>query len=510
MPRHPALALVLALLALGCGRSVVDDVDAIDAGPDGGAAAGGVGGSAGTGASGGAGTGASGGTGGVGGATGGSGGVGGIGGFGGGPNCGPCDGCCDAAGICRPGKDSNACGKGGTVCFDCGSIGFGCVDGTCEGTAPPCGPGTCDGCCDAAGQCHFGNETDACGEKGGACSDCTALGLGCNAGVCEGPPPKCSAQNCGGCCDATDNCLPGNVDTSCGATGAACENCLPMGKKCNQPGSYCAFLPTCGPFTCASGCCDDSGVCRNGQANQQCGNDGAKCSDCTQFGLSCAPQGFCYQGTHCGQDNCAGCCTATGVCVAGAGSTACGQFGKLCQNCAASGNTCIGQACTTGGNCPAPYGGCLPPKLTAPPVASTSCSGADLSTLANACAGTSDACSKQFEKLLTSNPPCYDCMLQFAADDAYARCLAPFLTPDCNHQVTCAVECGNETCGECSDAEADGCSKYVFGKGGSCGEWINGYYCNQAALAGPGAFCKWNDALGPWLLSVGSHYCAAL
>ncbi len=515
-----ALAMVAALVTFaGCGRSLLEDVDLV---PDGGGGFDGGGATAGTGFGGagfggagfGGSVGGSAGTGGIGGGPGGSGGAtggsGGLGGVGGSPSCGPCAGCCDAGGICRPGTDVNACGTSGTVCINCGAVGFGCVNGVCEGPPPECGPSTCNGCCDAAGLCRFGNESDACGTSGSACTDCASQGFGCVGGVCQGPPPKCSAQNCGGCCDAQGNCLPGMSDKVCGAAGAACEDCTLSAKMCNQPGNYCAFLPSCGPFTCPTGCCDSAGVCRNGQANDQCGNDGQACSDCAKYDLNCAPQGFCYAGNHCGQDNCAGCCTATGICVAGAGSTACGQFGKLCDNCASKGQTCVGQACASGGNCPAPYPGCLPSKLTAPPVAKKACNPQDLQALASACASAGQTCNDQFEKLLSQNPGCYDCMLQFAADDAYARCLAPFLTPSCNHQLSCAVECGNVSCGDCaSSAEQDKCSSTVFAKTGVCREWINGYYCNQAALAGPGWFCKFDDNLGPWLLAVGSYYCAA-
>jgi hypothetical protein len=508
-----AAALGLALgLAAGCGRSVLEDDDLVT--PDGGV--GGSGGNGAFGGSGGAGAfGGSGGVGGVGGVGGGGvggsggGGTGGVGGFGGSPGCGPCAGCCDAAGTCRPGDDINACGLSGVPCIDCGAIGFDCIAGVCQGTPPPCGPGTCDGCCDAQGACRFGDESDACGAGGQLCTDCTATGEGCVNGACQGPPPPCGPGNCGGCCDAAGNCVAGTSHTACGTAGNACQACTSQGKVCTQPGNYCAFFPSCGPFTCPAGCCDSAGKCQNGVTNSACGTNGQSCKDCTATGQSCAASGFCYSGPHCGPDNCAGCCTANGNCLSGASSGQCGQFGKLCDNCNAKGQTCIGQVCSSGSTCPAAYPGCSPDSLTPPPAASKSCSGAELTALAQACPGENPGpgCGQWFQDLLSSNPPCYDCLLQFTTDSGYPRCLVPFLTPGCNHDLTCASFCGSASCGQCSGSQQDSCQQQVFGQGGQCNPWINGYYCAQAALSGPAAFCEFNGDVGQWIAGIGAYYC---
>jgi hypothetical protein len=235
---------------------------------------------------------------------------------------------------------------------------------------------------------------------------------------------------------------------------------------------------------------------------------GAACKDCTTNGLSCAPQGFCYNGPHCGPDNCAGCCDATGVCRAGSANNNCGQFGKLCDNCAAKFQTCAGQVCTTGSTCPAPFAGCSPDVATPPAQTSKTCNQQQLTAMATACQGQGNPnCEGAFQDLLASDTGCYDCLIQFATELAYVRCLAKFLTQSCNHTLTCALQCSNTACGDCPSGQEDACSDSVFGQGGFCRPYINGYFCAEAALNGPGAFCEFDDDVGLWLWNVGNHYC---
>jgi hypothetical protein len=299
------------------------------------------------------------------------------------------------------------------------------------------------------------------------------------------------------------------VNSACGQNGQKCDLCVAP-EKCSQPGSYCAYLPTCGPTTCPEGCCDSEGTCLDGRKDKACGVVGASCTDCTQTGLTCAPQGFCYNGPHCGPDNCAGCCDATGICRPGSASNNCGQFGKLCDNCTAKGQTCAGQVCGTGSNCPAAYGGCAPNLVTPPAFSSKSCNQAQLSDVAAACQGQGNPnCGDAFQSLLGSDPGCYDCLIQFGTDLAYVRCLAAFLTQNCNHALTCASQCSQTACGNCpSEQQQENCSDTVFGQGGMCRSYINGYFCAQAALNGPAAFCEFqNDDVGLWLWNVGNYYC---
>src|SRR5262245_51047981 len=77
---------------------------------------------------------------------------------------------------------------------------------------------------------------------------------------------------------------------------------------------------TCGPQTCAGGCCDPSGVCQLGTTPLQCGRGGAACAACPT-GQQCT-LGVCGGGgTGCGQ--CPGCCYQ-GVCQSGTTDQACG------------------------------------------------------------------------------------------------------------------------------------------------------------------------------------------
>ncbi|MCE7894807.1 MAG: hypothetical protein DYH12_34745 [Sorangiineae bacterium PRO1] len=410
--------------------------------------------------------------------------------------------------MCRKGDETNACGTTGVACFDCGQVGFGCVGGKCEGPPPKCGPANCSGCCDAKGACRNGAESDACGKSGGVCDDCLAKGQGCSAGVCQGAPPICGPGNCGGCCDANGKCVTGVTDSACGAGGKKCEACASP-KKCSVPGNYCAYLPTCGALTCPSGCCDAQGQCKDGNSNTECGVNGTKCGDCTASGKNCAPQGFCYSGPHCGSDNCAGCCDGTGQCRPGGANQFCGQYGTLCDNCGAKGQTCTGNVCSSGGVCPAPYAGCAPGTVTPPPASYKACSAPQLGTIAAACKGEggNPACGDAFQKLLSSDPGCYDCLIQFATEAAYARCLAPFLTPTCNNSLTCALQCSNTSCNQCPASQEEQCRDGLFAQGGVCRPYINGYYCAQAALSGPAAFCEFGGDVGQWIGKVGAYYC---
>jgi len=111
--------------------------------------------------------------------------------------------------------------------------------------------------------------------------------------------------------------------------------------------------------------------------------------------------------------------------------------------------------------------------------------------------------------LLQSNPACYDCMLQFLADDGYVKCVAPYLTQQCNHDLTCAVDCSNKSCSQCDPAQESQCRSNVFNQNNACRPYSNGYYCLQAAFSGPASFCnfdQYND-VGRWLQAVGQNYC---
>jgi hypothetical protein len=116
-----------------------------------------------------------------------------------------------------------------------------------------------------------------------------------------------------------------------------------------------------------------------------------------------------------------------------------------------------------------------------------------------------------FDKLRQANPGCFNCMSQFATDDAYARCLSPFMSQTCNHQLTCGIECTDQSCARCPDGGKGACQSSVFSQDGQCKTYVSGYYCAQAALQGPGGFCdfaRYNNDLGLWWQAVGQAFCA--
>lgn len=147
-----------------------------------------------------------------------------------------------------------------------------------------------------------------------------------------------------------------------------------------------------------------------------------------------------------------------------------------------------------------------------PPTTSTACDSATLAAIARACAGKNPgpACESYLGSLASKSPGCFACVYQFVGGDGYARCLAPFVTRTCNHELTCAVQCSNSVCGSCSAGAArDACEKPLFDSAGACSGWVGGVLCAQAAFSGPGAFCNYEayGGVGDWLAAVGGHYC---
>jgi len=327
--------------------------------------------------------------------------------------------------------------------------------------------------------------------------------------VCQGaPPPTCDASNCGGCCDAAGLCQSGTTSAACGEGGVACAACS-GGSECSKVGHFCSAAFACGATTCPGGCCDAQGACRVGTTNAACGDKGSACVDCTTTSESCAPQGFCFAGAHCGPDNCAGCCTLLGECKDGSTEAACGQFGNICDGCDA-GESCDDFVCSSGQTCPKPFAGCNPKALTVPPKKSAACGLAVLEELSVACGGNAEACGPTFEDLAKENAACYSCLLQFTSEDAYPRCLASFVPADCNHELTCAVRC-QAGCDTCAESKKDACVEAAYAGGGACADHVYGYYCSQTALGGAGSICEFSeqDDYGSWLARIGQAFCGS-
>jgi hypothetical protein len=104
----------------------------------------------------------------------------------------------------------------------------------------------------------------------------------------------CNTFNCAGCCDATQTCQPGFLDTQCGGQGGACADCTTLnppstcdgsvtpaackGKETTCPGPYagCTAPPTPTPFqqfACsASDLQNASAACATGAYTTTCFN----------------------------------------------------------------------------------------------------------------------------------------------------------------------------------------------------------------------------------------------
>ncbi|MBW2465359.1 MAG: hypothetical protein JRH11_27175, partial [Deltaproteobacteria bacterium] len=192
----------------------------------------------------------------------------------------------------------------------------------------PVDAGSTDACMATETNCTDGIDDDCNGDID--CDDTACVGEA----VCA----ACASVTCGPCevCRGGD-CFTVEDETSCG-TG------------------------TCWGGSCCAGCWDGIS-CRLGDADTNCGNDGALCTSCEGCG-SCG-DGACMagvgtEGTACAAGNgvcamgvCCTRCTVDGVCVAGNTPAACGVGGGSCRGCAECAS-CLGGACTPadGPECP--------------------------------------------------------------------------------------------------------------------------------------------------------------
>lgn len=165
-----------------------------------------------------------------------------------------CATCC-VGDVCAVGTQNTACGVGGGECLNCVNQNPTrvCQSGVCQ--LPACGPTTCpNGCCDG-NTCVVGTQDGACGPTGGAqCADCTLTGQVCQGRQCR---DRCGPANCGGCCQANNNCAVGIESDACGDLGLACADCTAQGsfcnglvepRRCNNQQTTCpAAAPGCSP-----------------------------------------------------------------------------------------------------------------------------------------------------------------------------------------------------------------------------------------------------------------------
>lgn len=450
------------------------------------------------------------------------------------PLCNPAscpDGCCDSTGTCVPGGSKlEACGGGGRACVDCLAQGFDTCDPSthsCSRQVTSCDQASCpSGCCLKTSDglfCVDGTSPDACGSGAEVCTDCTASGSGntCDPNTKTCTASTCDSSTCSGCCTPSGECHTGTDQAFCGNFGGTCQDCTASGGSCDAAdagvGGKCVpNPPSCNSTSCADGCCIGADTCVHGtsETDNACGLGGAQCENCAGEGKIC-------QGNACTMIPCAqtcatsnGCCEPDGTCHAGFLNNACGEGGNACVDCGAQTCDVTSRTCQTSTTCPTTYPGCDPAVTTQAPTSSTSCKTEDLSEVAAACAGGahSAACQAFFTFEATNNAACGTCLAQFDFDVAEGegvyRCVEPFVSPTCNHNTGCAVDCSTQSCASCSQSDQPGCESQV--RTGQCLSQYTQSLCIAAGFgAATGRFCnptRYSD-VGAWLAGVGGHYC---
>jgi hypothetical protein len=309
---------------------------------------------------------------------------------------GPCEvGTCDAAtGACHvsPAGDGSACDDG-DPCTEADACRAGACVGApldCGGLNGPCVAGVCDA---ATGGCRAIPVADQT-----PCDDgslCTADEV-CNAGVCGGRQPDCSALD--------DTCSVGACDP---ATGRCAAVPAPDGGPCDDA-DLCTNNDTCSAGRCAGDsvdCSPLSTLCTLGRCAPESGacvtepiNDGSGCDD----GNACTSDDVCGAGrcAGAGQD----CSAFTGPCTVGQ----CDAQGNCGAVPVSDGVPCVtADLCLEGGTCaagvcqaaprdcsaldgPCAVGTCDPRNgaCVAEPIAdATPCDDADVCTVSEVCSG---------------------------------------------------------------------------------------------------------------------------
>lgn len=197
----------------------------------------------------------------------------------------------------------------------------------------------CDG-----GRCRM---VDAGGSTGGG--DATTGGGSAQGGGTGtgGGTQVCNASSCTGCCDETGACRSGDANTACGQTGSACSDCG-AGARC--AGSICQPLKATGDSCNSGGDCSTShcvtGVCCNSACTGAC----QRC-DATGTEGTCSALPEATNVTACGAYACDGIsgecptmCTTSRQCATG---NYCSN--GSCQPLKDKGATCTASVqCTTG------------------------------------------------------------------------------------------------------------------------------------------------------------------
>jgi hypothetical protein len=370
-------------------------------------------------------------------------------------------GCCDGT-MCQPGLASDACGNVGALCNDC----------TTDPVEPVClSDGSCG--CNTSSDCPAGAActNTLCGVTCDALATCN--GGCCSSGLCvPGDQPGACAlgqATCGTCGGALE-CLVGSGGDACGCESA--QDC-PSGQACDPMTHACATA--CSALApCNGGCCSAAagGTCQGGTDPAACGNLGGVCVSCATASVGSA------------------CNTVTGGGECGCGSIFdCSNF-SFCDN-GECGVSCDTSTPCTGGCCSATTGGSCEPGDQA-----TACGGAGVcadctsAAAGHAClpvAGTStggDRCGCWSSDDCATGAACDPWThLCSAACGANARC-----NGGCCAGGTCVAGTVTTACGSAGDA-CDDCTDDVAGTtcvSGACGcngngDCLSGLTCDTTS-----------------------------
>lgn len=424
--------------------------------------------------------------------------------------CGPitCAGCC-AAGLCQPGDEDGLCGVGGQECASCAVQNggrcepnlrqcVGVVDAGCNGQTCP------NGCCETFGGQSVcvspGTGPNTCGTGGVQCRRCADQGQVCNTQTRTCDAQTCNAQTCpNGCCQG-NQCVAGTTQGACGVFGQACGQCA-ANERCDAVpglGGQCVQVTTpCDGQSCPNGCCRN-GVCEQGTSDQLCGTGGTTCAACGN-GFSCVAQGVggggrCEVIRVCDGATCPnGCCTAQRSCVTpGDTSSACGGGGETCEVCG-NGTSCQADDAGTGRSCRTVVPTCNPQSC---PNGCCNSQGVCVSpaTTAAACGRGGEAC-----EVCTGTNTCQ------SDSNGGLSCLPPVV--NCN-SVTCPGGCcrnnqcqpgtTNQACGNLGEScetcgVSSSCQNDAVGAGRSCRPLVP--QCNATTC--PNGCCRNNTCVTP-------------
>jgi hypothetical protein len=201
--------------------------------------------------------------------------------------------------------------------------------------APPCGPQNCAGCCDSTNKCvpeASSSAASACGTKGAACVNCAASNQSCNATTftCETAGGSGGGSGAGGGAASGGGSATGGGNATGGGTAAGGGTGAP---DCDVQAQNCPTGETCS-FTDSTSRCFP-GVCN--LVTQDCRNATDKCAYGTLLdgGVArvCLPAGPVGVGGACTGDNCAKglICLSDGVCH---------EFCNTTQNCTTPRSIC--------------------------------------------------------------------------------------------------------------------------------------------------------------------------